>query len=102
LRAGRPQLRLAFLEADSALIGERLAAREGHFFPADLLASQFRDLEPPEPDEAILSVAVDDEPSRIVETILRMLDGARCAIVVDGAAGPGSGTGAPEAAAAGA
>jgi gluconokinase len=72
LRAGHPDLRLIFLEASYELIRERLGAREGHFFPADLLASQFADLEAPEPDERILLVIVDEEPARIVERLLRL------------------------------
>ena len=72
LCAGRPNLRVIFLEASYELIRDRLQARAGHFFPADLLASQFRDLEPPEPDEHILRVAVDGEPEQIVERLLRL------------------------------
>lgn len=70
LRKGRPNLHMVFLEAPYEVIRERLAGREGHFFPPELLASQFRDLEAPGPDERILSVAVDDAPERIVERLL--------------------------------
>lgn len=72
LRAGHPGLRLIFLEASYELIRRRLEAREGHFFPADLLASQFRDLEEPGPDEHVLQVAVDGAPEQIVERLLRL------------------------------
>jgi gluconokinase len=72
LRAGHPNLRLVFLEASYELIRHRLQARAGHFFPADLLASQFSDLEAPEPDEHILQVAVDAEPEQVVERLLSL------------------------------
>lgn len=72
LRAGRPNLRLVFLEASYELIRQRLSAREGHFFPAELLASQFRDLEPPGADEQAVEAAVDDTPEAVVERLLRL------------------------------
>jgi gluconokinase len=72
LRAGRPNLRLIFLEAPVELLRQRLSAREGHFFPADLLDSQFKDLEAPGPDEQAIEIAVDDEPELIVERLLRL------------------------------
>ena len=70
LRRGRPNVRVIFLEASYELIRGRLQARAGHFFPAELLASQFRDLEPPEPDENILQIAVDDGAEQVVERLL--------------------------------
>ena len=35
----------------------RLAARHGHFFPEKLLGTQLDDLDPPQPDEHVISVA---------------------------------------------
>jgi gluconokinase len=55
----RPDVRLVYLEGSRALIGERLAARRGHFMPASLLDSQFAALEPPAPDEQAIAVSVD-------------------------------------------
>ncbi len=40
-----------FLQAEQADIARRLAARSGHFFPPELLASQFADLEEPGAEE---------------------------------------------------
>jgi gluconokinase len=74
LRAARPDLRLVYLEGSRELIGNRMAARHGHFFPKDLLDSQFRDLEPPLPDENPLVVPVDGPPERIVDDIMDRLD----------------------------
>ena len=71
LRAARPNLRLLYLEASPAVVKERLQAREGHFFPADLLASQYRDLEPPGPDEDVLHVSVDGTPQEIVDRLIQ-------------------------------
>jgi gluconokinase len=103
LRDGRPQLRLVFLEAPFELIRERLSAREGHFFPAELLASQFRDLEAPGPDEQVLEVAVDDEPERIVDRLLRLgVGGAEAAAAVAEGVATGVADGAAEGAAEGA
>src|ERR1051326_794432 len=51
LRAGRPPVRLIFLDVDRAPVARRLTARNGHFFPPALLDSQFADLQPPTPDE---------------------------------------------------
>lgn len=42
---------VVYLHGDPDLIAARLKARPGHFFAADLLASQFADLEPPAPEE---------------------------------------------------
>lgn len=70
LRRGRPQVRLIYLAADKELIARRLAARHGHFFPASLLESQFRDLEPPQPGEHPLTVQAAGAPAGIVTEIL--------------------------------
>ena len=53
---GRPDARMVFLALDREVLARRLAARYGHFFPEQLLGSQFVDLEPPEPDERVLTV----------------------------------------------
>ena len=70
----RPQARAVFLAGDHDLIARRIAARKGHFFPAALLDSQFRDLEPPQPDEDVLSVPIDDAPGKTVQLIIDQLD----------------------------
>jgi carbohydrate kinase (thermoresistant glucokinase family) len=70
LREGRPDLRLVYLEGSHDLIGKRLAARHGHFFPKRLLDSQFADLEAPGPDENPLVVSVDGPPEQVVQQII--------------------------------
>lgn len=76
LRAGRPNVRLIFLDVARDVVTERLEARHGHFFPADLLASQYRDLEAPDPDEHVLHIPVDSPsatPDEVVDQILAAL-----------------------------
>lgn len=76
LRAGRPNVRFVFLDAAYDVVSERLRAREGHFFPAELLASQYRDLEAPGPDEHVLRVPIDDgetPPALLVDRVIGLL-----------------------------
>lgn len=56
------------------LISRRMAARSGHFMPARLLASQFADLEPLQPDEPGRTVDAAAPPDEIVVTALRSLE----------------------------
>jgi gluconokinase len=70
LRTGRPDLRLVYLEGSHSLIGKRLAARHGHFFPKQLLDSQFADLEAPGPAEDPLVVSIDAAPEQVVQEII--------------------------------
>jgi gluconokinase len=70
----RPLARAVFLDGDRDLIAHRMAARKGHFFPATLLDSQFRDLEPPQPDEDALTVPIDGTADQTVQLILDKLD----------------------------
>jgi carbohydrate kinase (thermoresistant glucokinase family) len=69
----RPEMRLVHLTAPPALIAERLAGRHGHFMPASLLQSQLATLEPPDPDENALTVAVDAPVEIVVERIAAAL-----------------------------
>ena len=73
LRAGRPYVRLIFLDGEKELIARRMAARHGHFFPARLLDSQFSELEPPQSGEHVLTVSADAAPGQIVSEILSRL-----------------------------
>jgi gluconokinase len=75
LLAGRPAARLAFLNVSYEVAAARLAARPGHFFPARLLDSQFRALEPPDDDEPnVFAVDADQPPGQLVGAILARLD----------------------------
>ena len=70
LRAGRPEVQLVYLHGDRDLIAARLASRHGHFFHADMLDTQFRDLEEPTPEEQVLVVPISGTPAEIVAEIL--------------------------------
>lgn len=71
-RLGRNRFSLVYLKGTEAEIAPRLENRRGHFMPADLLASQFDDLE--EPDDA-LTVSISCSPDRIVRTIIDGISG---------------------------
>lgn len=70
LRDGDPALFFIELDGSRALIEERMRARRGHFMPTSLLDSQFRDLEPLQPDEAGLPVDISGTLASITEAIL--------------------------------
>ena len=69
----RKGIRLVYLRGSHALIGARIAARQGHFAPAALLESQFAALEEPASGENPLTVDVADEPGKITQRILAAL-----------------------------
>jgi len=63
LRTGAPRVRFVHVYGDQATLTARLAGRKGHFFPPELLASQYAALEPLGPDEDgfVVDVALDTE-----------------------------------------
>jgi gluconokinase len=65
-----PGLRVAWLDGDAALIGERVAGRQHRYMPASLLASQFAALEAPA-DAWRIDVA--GEPDAIVAELAARL-----------------------------
>jgi carbohydrate kinase (thermoresistant glucokinase family) len=67
---GRPEARLVFLSVDRQVLARRLAARHGHFFPRQLLSTQFDALEPPQPDENVITVAADGPPADTVAAVV--------------------------------
>jgi gluconokinase len=73
LRQGRPAVRMVMLNADRGELAARLAARHGHFFPAQLLDSQLAALELPAPDEPCLVVSAVGPPAAVAEEIIRRL-----------------------------
>jgi gluconokinase len=82
LLGGRPQARMVFLAADPQVLTRRLAARHGHFFPRQLLGTQLADLEPPQPDEHVITIIPADDPADTVTSII--------AVLFAGEQGPGS------------
>ncbi len=73
LLAGRPEVRLVVLMVSPAVAAARLAARHGHFFPAGLLDSQFRELQPPGADEPVLVLDADRSPEELAADIVGSL-----------------------------
>lgn len=70
---GRPEAQMIFLAASREVLTRRLAARVGHFFPEQLLASQLKALEPPGPDERVIRVVPADTPDGTVAAIIAQL-----------------------------
>jgi gluconokinase len=68
---GDEVLKFVYLKGSKELIGERMAARKGHFMPTTLLDSQFATLE--EPVNALV-VDVAGTPEQIVAEIAGKLD----------------------------
>ena len=64
---------MIFLTPDREVLTRRLAARHGHFFPGQLLGSQFDALEPPGPDERVISIVPGDDPASTVASIVAVL-----------------------------
>lgn len=71
LRGGDPDTVFIHLSGSRELIAARMQARTGHFMPVTLLDSQFRDLEPLQPDERSLVLDIQSPPDALIEQILR-------------------------------
>ena len=71
---GREDVRIVYLDGTQDLIAKRLAARKGHFMPPGLLDSQFRTLEPPQPNERPITASIDAAVEDIIDDIVRQLD----------------------------
>ena len=69
----------AYLSGTRALLESRISARSGHFMKPGMLDSQLSTLEPPQPDEAAVTVDIDAEPAEIVAGILSELGPAAAA-----------------------
>ena len=70
---GRPEARLVFLAISREVAAARLAMRHGHFFPAQLLDSQFRDLEPPDDTEHVIVIDAVRPPPGVIADIIAKL-----------------------------
>lgn len=75
IRRGAPDAVFLELDAERALLAERLGARVGHFMPASLLDSQLATLEPLAADEpgARIRIRLDDGPDRVLDRALAAL-----------------------------
>jgi gluconokinase len=70
---GRPKAQMVFLAVDRDVLARRLAARHGHFFPGQLLGTQLEALEPPQPDERVLTVVPAGDPETTVASIIALV-----------------------------
>ncbi|WP_368413913.1 gluconokinase [Falsiroseomonas sp.] len=75
LRAAAPGLRFIHLHGDLALVAARQAARQGHFMPASLVASQFATLEAPRDEPDVLALDVAAAPAALADAAIRALEG---------------------------
>lgn len=66
----RAEVTTVYLRGSREQIEPRLAARTGHYFKPDMLASQFASLEEPAPDEHVLTVPIGGSPAEIVDAIV--------------------------------
>ena len=73
LLGGRPGVRMVFLAPDREVLAKRLAARQGHFFSGQLLGTQLDVLEPPQPDENVITVNPVGNPADTVSSIIAVL-----------------------------
>ena len=70
---GRPDAQMAFLEISREVAAARLGRRHGHFFPAQLLDSQLRDLQPPGADERVLIIDASQQADEMAAEIASRL-----------------------------
>jgi gluconokinase len=69
IRSEAPDTVFALLDGPPELLADRVAARRDHFMPSSLLASQLALLEPLDPDERGLTVAIDAQSTALAERI---------------------------------
>ncbi|PMQ04989.1 Thermoresistant gluconokinase [Dyella sp. AD56] len=70
LRAALPGLGFVFLQLSPEEAGRRVAHRTGHFMPASLIDSQFRDLEPPSGESRVVTINATESTDVIVDQIV--------------------------------
>ncbi len=67
LRVNAEEVKFVYLKGSPALLSQRVANRQGHFFAPSLLESQFYDLEEP---TDVLEVDVSSPPDAIARSII--------------------------------
>lgn len=88
LTEGRPDVGLVYLKGSPELIMSRLQSRKGHYFPANLLDSQFATLEEPLAGERATTIAIDQPVGAIVDEIARRLGSPTAGSPAGGGSGP--------------
>ncbi|MCC5941244.1 MAG: gluconokinase [Balneolaceae bacterium] len=69
-KSGQNQVQFIYLQGSKGLISKRMKIRTGHYMPAELLDSQFKDLEEP---KIALTVSINSDPESITNEILNNL-----------------------------
>lgn len=59
------------LTGSREVIAERMSARSGHFMPVSLLDSQLRTLEPPDPDERVITCDITSTVNEITDMVMK-------------------------------
>jgi gluconokinase len=67
------RVRFIFLRGDYATVAAQLESRRDHFFNADLLRSQFADLEEPQPDERAIVTQIGRSPRELAHEVIAQL-----------------------------
>ena len=75
-RLRRPNVVFVLLSGSRDVISRRMGARAGHFMPLSLLDSQLATLEPPGPDEQVITVQLGGSPADEVAQVLDALGAA--------------------------
>ena len=73
LRTASPQLRFVFLEITREEALRRIQARSGHFFPAQLLDSQFATLEVPHDERDVLALHAELPRAKLLDRTMEWL-----------------------------
>ena len=73
LRGSGTDVVFVYLRGTKDVIAQRLAARHGHYMPANLLDSQFADLEPPAPDEPAVTVDIGPTADEVTRRVLQAI-----------------------------
>ncbi len=70
LSAGADDVCFVHLQGPIEMVQSRMEGRTAHFMPASLLASQYRDLEPPEATEVAITVDIAGTPDEVARRAL--------------------------------
>jgi gluconokinase len=73
IRAAKEDVVFVYLRGDQALFAQRIAARQGHFMPPQLLASQIATLEEPEASEPVVVLDAALAPEVLVEVVVQAM-----------------------------
>lgn len=83
IRQQAPLVRFVFLDGPAELIGQRMAARVGHYMPPGLLSSQLSTLQRPTPDETdVLAFDIDTDIDELTDRAVQALQQQRAATLL--------------------